>query len=521
LPLCAACHAHYDQSGKALPYSFMRLRAQLFPFQREFVDKLCRPEIAGRLCGDEMGVGKTYEMIAADAILRETRSGAKMRTLILAPWSIHTTWRRKLIELLGLKESDVVVIDRKKRATFMRAVQLGRARYYICHYEALRLKDMQGLQRITWFHIMADEIHRVKSPKALQTKAFKKLRTQYKTGASGSIADDKPQDFWMPLHWVRPDLFPNISTKDPTKKFVDDWCSWEPLEGRLLFDANGEPKVDEEGNELHQMHRRVTGMREDRLAEFHKLIAPFYMRRLKEEVLDLPPKIFTPIHVQLYPGQQKVYDDLKKRFVAWIGEHENEPLHVSRMFIVAQLVRLQQAALASLMFYDTGKVDRFGEPIRKVQLREPSAKLDAFMDWATDVKGPTVVFTQSRSMVELAAARLDAAGARVGVYTGSTPDRMRQPIIDDFQAGKLDFFLGTIKAGGEGITLTNSSTMAFFDRAWGPFRNKQAEDRIHREGQKRSCQIVDFYAPRTVDSKVRKTNIDKWAALKAVLGDED
>ena len=97
---------------------------------------------------------------------------------------------------------------------------------------------------------------------------------------------------------------------------------------------------------------------------------------------------------------------------------------------------------------------------------------------------------------------------------------MRQQIIDDFQGGKLDFFLGTIKAGGEGITLHRSSTMAFFDRMWGPFRNLQAEDREHREGQKNRVQIVDFYAPGTVDSKVRKTNIDKWATLRAVLGDD-
>jgi SNF2 family DNA or RNA helicase len=467
-----------------------------------------------------VGTGKTYEAIAIEDQLREAHTGNKMRTLILAPWCIHEMWRRKLIELLDAKPSEIVVIDRKNRSAFLRAVQLGRAKWYILHYEALRIKDMAPLQRIIWFHIIADEIHRVKSPRALQTKAFKRLKTQYKTGMSGSIADDKAQDFWMPLHWVRPDLFPNISTKDPTKKFVTDWCTWESFEGRTLFGADGAPKTDDEGNELHQMHRRVTGMREDRLAEFHRLIAPFYMRRLKEDVLDLPEKYFTPISVKLAPAQQKVYDDLKRNFQAWIGEHEDEALRVNRMYVMAQLVRLQQAALASLMFYDTGKVDRFGEPIKKVQLREPSSKLDAFMSWAEDINAPIVVFSQSRSMIDLTAARLDAAGARIGVYTGSTPDKMRQPIIDNFQAGKLDFFLGTIKAGGEGITLTTSSTMAFFDRAWGPFRNKQAEDRCHREGQKNAVQIVDFYAPGTVDAKVRKTNIDKWATLRAVLGDD-
>lgn len=462
-----------------------------------------------------MGCGKTYEAIAIEQRLREAYTGRKMRTLILAPWSIHEMWRRKLIELLDTDPEDIVVIDRKNRTAFLNAVRVGKARYYITHYEALRIKDMQSLQNIAWFHIIADECHRIKSPGALQTKAFKRLQTQFKTGMSGSIADDRPQDFWSPLNWVRPDLFPNVSTRDPQKKFVNDWCTWDEKPGRIIA------YNDETGEPIYQMHKHVTGMRIDRLEEFHQLIAPFYMRRLKEDVLDLPEKIFTPVNVRLLPSQQKVYNSLKKQFMAWIGEHEDEPLQINRMFVFAQLVRLQQAALASLEFYDTGKIDpATHEPIKKVRLREPSAKLDAFMNWAEDVQGPVVVFSQSRGMIELAATRLEKAGARIGVYTGTTPDKLRQPIIDDFQKGRLDFFLGTIRAGGEGITLTASSTMVFFDRAWGPFRNKQAEDRIHRQGQKNVCQIVDFYAPGTIDSKVRDTNIRKWNQLRAVLGDD-
>lgn len=492
----------------------------LMPFQQELVDKLGDPSIPARLIADEMGCGKTYEALAIEKRLRDAHRGNKMRTLIVAPWSVHEMWRRKIIELLDADPSDIAVIDRKKRTAFLRAAQLGRCKWYIIHYEGLRLKDMQPLQRILWFHIIADEIHRVKSPKALQTKAFKLLKAQFKTGASGSIAEDKPQDFWMPLHWARPDLFPNVSTKDPTKKFVKDYCETEEFPGRVLYNSDGSEKVDPEtGDVLHQMHHRVIGMRQDRLREFHELIAPFYMRRLKEDVLDLPEKYFSPINVELYPSQRKVYDSLRKDFLAWIGEHENEKLEVPS--VLGRLIRLQQAALASLMFYDTGKVDKRGEPIMKVQLREPSAKLDSFMDWAEDVKSPVVVFSQSRGMIELTAARLGAAGARIGVYTGSTPDVVRQQVVDNFSAGKLDFFLGTIKAGGEGVDGLQqaSSTEVFFDRAWGPFRNKQAEDRLHRQGQKNPVQVVDFFAPRTVDAKVRQTNISKWKQLRQVLGD--
>jgi SNF2 family DNA or RNA helicase len=98
-------------------------------------------------------------------------------------------------------------------------------------------------------------------------------------------------------------------------------------------------------------------------------------------------------------------------------------------------------------------------------------------------------------------------------------DNVKQQGLDDFQAGKLDVFAGTIKAGGEGIDLTVSSTVVFMDRSWSPFRNRQAEDRLHRLGQKNAVEVVDMYATHTVDSKVRTTNINKWSVLKQMLGD--
>jgi SNF2 family DNA or RNA helicase len=489
----------------------------LYPFQQHCVDVLGDPDIAGRLIADEPGLGKTYECLAIDQRLRTTFnhgslwSSRMMRTLIIAPWSVHEMWTRKVLEFNP--KAKVVIIDRKKRHLFAQAVAVGRHDYYICHYEALYLKNMETVKRVQWFHVIADEIHRVKNPKAKCRLAVESLKTRYKTGASASIADDKPQDIWAPLHWVAPKQFPSGGVRNPLKRFITDWCATEDVEGRWLG-------LDAQGNDRgHEIHQSVVGMNSVRLPQFRAMIAPYYIRRLKNQVgLDLPEKYYTVVNVPLLPRQRKVYDQLHKEFLAWIGENENQKLSAPKA--ITRLVRLQQAALATMEWYDLDRTDPVThEHLRKIRLIEPSAKLDALVDWLSSRAEQVVIFSQSRSMVEITGKRLEREGLSVGLYTGAVSDADKDLAREQFQAGKLDVFAGTIKAGGESITLTAASTVIFLDRCWSPNRNKQAEDRCHRIGQTCAVEVVDFYAPNTVDSKVRKTNINKWSALKALLGE--
>jgi SNF2 family DNA or RNA helicase len=483
-----------------------------FPFQAVLVDKLGDPGIRGRLIGDEPGLGKTYEAIWIDQRLRAPYNHdalwrqRKMRTLIIAPWSVHEFWARTIKSLTG---ETAVVINRKKRHEFIEAVRAGRARYYICHYEAMVLKDMKPMANMTWFHVIGDEIHRIKSEKSKQRMAVRMLKTQYKTGMSGTLADNAPQDFWSPLNWVEPELFPS------QKAFKANWCQTEEVQGRFL---GLDPQT---GEPMHQMHEVVIGLRKELLPAFHKKIDPFYMRRRKVDVgIDLPPKYYTVVNVELLPSQRKVYEDLRKKMLAWIGENKDQKLSVINT--LSKLVRLQQAALAT-MEWDEGKlvvIHGKEQLIQKVRLIEPSAKLDAVTDWMRDHSSEQViVFSQSRSMIDLVEKRLTGIGLSVGKFTGETRDNDRQPIIDNFQAGKLDVFAATIKTASESITLTAASTVLFLDRAWNPHKNEQAEDRAHRIGVKHPVQVVDFFAVRTVDSKVRETNIRKYGQLKAMLGD--
>lgn len=90
--------------------------------------------------------------------------------------------------------------------------------------------------------------------------------------------------------------------------------------------------------------------------------------------------------------------------------------------------------------------------------------------------------------------RLEQEKLRVGVVDGRTPQKTRAEIVNDFQHKLLDVFIGGINAAGEAITLTRADTVIFVELDWVPAALLQAEDRIHRVGQRRNCQVIQLVA---------------------------
>jgi SNF2 family DNA or RNA helicase len=488
-----------------------------YPFQMECVDKVAKPTLAGRLVADDMGLGKTLEGILIDLELRAGRHYPGMGktsppyqrpTLIVAPQGVHDTWDEH-IRLVhdswteSIFERNIAIVDPKNRQALIdRLKQRPLPCFAIVHYEALRL--IPELADIKWFHIICDEVHRVKNRKAQQTQALKRLDTFYRTGLSGTPADDKPADIWSVLNWLYPKEFRSYW------KFVNTYCINEPTNGKY-------------GNTF----RKITGVNTAALPTLHKQWEPWYIRRKKEDVaIELPPKTYTTLHVDLLPQQRKAYDQMRKDMIAWVGDQEDTPLVAGQ--VVSQLVRLQQFALASVEFqgeyvsdvYRAGREEDRGIR-RKVVLTDPSSKLDRLVELIEgNPNEPLVVFSQSRGMVELCVRRLQSKDVSIRPYTGSVSKADRSVAVKQFQAGDVQVLAGTIAAGGEGITLHRASTVVFLDRAWNPTRNRQAEDRLHRIGQLRPVQVIDFVARDTVDMGRLQRVANKWENLLWLLGDK-
>jgi SNF2 family DNA or RNA helicase len=64
--------------------------------------------------------------------------------------------------------------------------------------------------------------------------------------------------------------------------------------------------------------------------------------------------------------------------------------------------------------------------------------------------------------------------------------------------------IGTIGALGTGHTLTAGSYVIFFDKAWTPADNEQAEDRCHRIGTTETVNVITLVAKDTIDEKLEE-----------------
>ena len=447
---------------------------QLFKFQQEAVDKLFNVKSA--LIGDDMGLGKTHEAIALDINRRAQFPDLKLKTLIICPLAMVSTWTKAWFQ--WAPDLRILPINNKDRKFFVDQLTDDYHDVYICHWPALRL--IPELVDVKWFHVIADEAHAMQNRKSKQSVAIKQIPTGYKTALTGTPAYDKPDDLWSILNW----LYPRY------------WTSyWQYFNEHVMYaNFNG--------------YKSIIGVNNPE--KLQNEMAAFYIRRKKEDVLtDLPEKYYTQIDVDLTPQQRRAYNSMKNDMLAWIGSQEALP--VVAPVVIAQLTRLQQFACAFA---------EWNEVKQKMMLSEPSSKIDAVMEVIKEAgSAQIVIFSQFAQVIKLLAKRLEANGITCGKFIGETPADERSRIISDFQDGKIQVFAGTIAAGGVGITLTAASIVIFTDRSWSNALNLQAEDRLHRIGQQSAVQVIDIIAKDTIDAKRIRGIQLKWKWIERLIGD--
>ena len=431
---------------------------------------------------------------------------------MLAPLSVISSWVDHFAE--WAPELRVMAIDRKNRAAFEKAVQKGSYDVYVMHWDVVRM--IPEIQKHIWFHVIADEAHRVGNREAQVTVKSKKIKYRYLTEMTGTPCTSKPQQFWSLLNWAKP------------KRFTSYHRFFNHHVVSIQHSAGGDCPANLGGGNICLKDHKVPFSVIIGIAHEKELLAeiePYYVRRLKEDVLeDLPDKYYTTLTVELGAQQRRVYDQMKREMLAWVGEHEDEPLAVSQAIV--KLIRLQQLACAYAEIEWVKKRKRLPDgtfeviDARQVRLTDPSAKLDAVMEILdANPEKQFVVFSQSKQVVKLFEKRLFAKNIPYGILTGDTSQSDRGDMVAAFQRGDLRIFTGTIQAGGVGITLTAASTVIFLDRSWSPSINKQAEDRLHRIGQQEAVQVIDIVAKNTVDlGKLTKLE-NGWKFIKMLLGD--
>jgi SNF2 family DNA or RNA helicase len=237
------------------------------------------------------------------------------------------------------------------------------------------------------------------------------------------------------------------------------------------------------------------------------LLAPYVFECRKSEVIDLPPKVFERVSVQLSAEQRALYRQIKKEQSYEFGDKTIEVQNTLELAL-----RLHQVCGGFISFTDKKIVDRGPGREPKVEKTtqwkqiipaEKNAKLQELFRY-TDMGKPTIIWAAYKPEIAMIVEALKARypNDMVVEIHGTIPDDQREINKALFQEGKALRLVGNTQTGGTGHTLTAAEMMLYWNNTEKMLDREQSEDRAHRHGLKHSVLYVDFVTEKTVDETI-------------------
>lgn len=245
------------------------------------------------------------------------------------------------------------------------------------------------------------------------------------------------------------------------------------------------------------------------LDELRNILAPISTRVLKDDVLDLPPKLYQMRYFEMTKDQRRIYEEIKEEALSWLNSEQ----YTTAILPIVRLLRLQQVT--------NGFVTPDGET-NPALIGDKNPRLDLMREIADEVgKGnPHIVYARFQMDIDLVSSALRKDGFRVAVYDGRTTDDDREQIKIQFQEGKIDKLVANQAAAGEGLTLTSSRRTTYYSNSFRLRHRLQSEDRNHRVGQSWSVLYDDICCPGTIDFKLIEALRNKIDITSEALGDK-
>lgn len=419
----------------------------------------------GGILADDMGLGKTVQMIALFAAAKER--GVTAPSLVVCPTSVVLNWEREIVRFAPhLKVLCVIGDAAERRNRLERAAECD---VVVTSYDILK-RDVAHYADLDFYYHVLDEAQYIKNSNTQNARAVKSVRAVRRFALTGTPVENRLAELWSIFDFLMPGF----------------------LFSRRTFMNRFEVPIQRQ---------------EDRVAEhLRQMVAPFILRRLKQEVLtELPPKTERLLPAPMERPQRQVYlaavSDLR-RTITGGGKLGGK----QRMTVLAQLTRLRQICCDPRLCCEgyTGG----------------STKLDACMDLlreATAAGHKVLLFSQFTSMLALLKERLEAEGIRHFTLQGSTPKEERARLVDTFNADDTPVFLISLKAGGVGLNLTGADMVIHYDPWWNGAVEDQATDRAHRIGQKNPVQVVRLIARDTIEEKIAHLQAQKRQLARQVV----
>ena len=334
---------------------------------------------------------------------------------------------------------------------------------------------MDAIGAVPWAGLIFDEAHYLKNHTSARSKVARELASRAAAVAkqeppvyllTGTPLTNRPRDLFVLLQLVGHPLGRSFLS------FAKRYCDAEKTE--YGWKTDGASHLEELTVQLHGT----------------------MLRRAKEEVLSLPPKLR-----------------------AWLPTTDAAGIATREMREVVDL--LVARAAGDLESSDQRSRTRLLAILTKVRQKVAVAKVPTTLELArsaVEQGEKVIVFSCFEEPLQQLA---EAFGSAAVVLTGKVPSGQRQRLVDRFQQDdEVRVFLANIIAGGTGVTLTAATQVIFNDLDWVPANHWQAEDRAYRIGQTRTVNVTYVVGVDTIDEFVQAVLETKTALVRSVVEGE-
>jgi len=439
-----------------------QFRGKLLNFQKEGLDFLLKSS-GNALLADEMGLGKTVQTLSYVATEKQT-----FPVLVVAPLVTLQNWDREISKFVKKKSRNGRIIENESSSsTIIRTGKLQElpiTDFYIINYELLykRLPDLAKLNIKT---IVCDEVHNLRSKTTQKYKAVKKLAAlpgvTYRIGLSGTPIYNRGSEIWPIVDILKPGLLGSF------KEFCEYFCY-----------------VNEKGKAIVLENKRASLRNE--------LQKHVMLRRKKSDVLkELKDKVR---YKEVIDADTEYYLEELDKIWTKLEEEQKD---------------------AETEFKKSASYQRAIQSERQVAGIAKLPHVINFVKNIMEIEESVVVFCHHKVIHKLLHERLSEFSP-VSIIGGQS-DNVRQDQIDKFQKGESKLMIAGLRAGNVGINLTRAKYVIFAELDWSPAIHRQAEDRLHRIGQKNTVFAYYLIGNGTLDDHVANILVDKSYEIDAIM----
>ncbi|MFP4401680.1 MAG: SNF2-related protein [Candidatus Nanoarchaeia archaeon] len=424
-------------------------------YQKEGVNWLSflRKYNFGGILADEMGLGKTLQTLCALRLLKGPH-------IVICPKTLMYNWEAEAKKFFPDMKVKIIDGGASRRKELLEELKQEEVDLVITSYSMLQ-KDYTVYtdENLEFNYKVLDEAHYVKNMKTLSAKAVRLVSAKHKLLLTGTPLENNLDELYGTFDLIMPNY----------------------LGSKLDFKREFAGKI-ERNNMIA-------------LEILQAKIRPFILRRTKKEVLkELPDKQEQIVYNEMNNKQVGIYTEVLERLKTdTLSLVKEQGIDKMRMQVLSALLKLRQVCNHPQLLGD----EFSDEQVESGKYEQFKELLDEVLEGGEKV----LVFSQFTSMMNIMEKDLKEKKVNYLRLDGSTQNR--QQLVDEFNSNEdVKVFLISLKAGGVGLNLTAASSVFIYDPWWNPMAEKQAIDRAHRIGQKRSVNVYKFITRNSIEEKI-------------------